>query len=295
MTSAVLVGCIGAFGLILVVTNFAPARIPLGDALARLHQPRPHPPEASANGTLVRLVGRPLARSNVGYAVARRLERDLRVSGRTGEELMTQIAICGLAGLLWAPVTATLMRAGGVTVSFVLPAWLSLGLALIGGLVPIVSLRSKATERRRAFRHALGCFLDLVAVRLAGGAGVESALTLSAATGHGWSFLELRQALTESRRMGEPPWTGIDRLGTALGISELSELAASVTLAGDEGARIRSSIASKARAIRLRGLAEAEGAAQSASERMSLPIVLLMVGFVGFLGYPAVMQVLTGL
>jgi hypothetical protein len=78
-------------------------------------------------------------------------------------------------------------------------------------------------------------------------------------------------------------------------IGELNELAASVTLAGDEGARVRGSIAAKARAIRVRGLADAESAAQSANERMSLPIVLLMLGFVVFLGYPAVMQVLTGL
>ena len=45
----------------------------------------------------------------------------------------------------------------------------------------------------------------------------------------------------------------------------------------------------------VRGLADAEGAAQSASERMSLPIVLLLVGFIVFLGYPAINQVLYGL
>jgi len=55
------------------------------------------------------------------------------------------------------------------------------------------------------------------------------------------------------------------------------------------------SIAAKARSIRTRGLADAEGAAQAASERMSLPVVLLMTGFIVFLGYPAVAQVLTGL
>ena len=55
------------------------------------------------------------------------------------------------------------------------------------------------------------------------------------------------------------------------------------------------SIAAKARDLAPRGLADAESAAQAASERMSLPIVLLMFGFVVFLGYPAVMQVLNGL
>ena len=34
---------------------------------------------------------------------------------------------------------------------------------------------------------------------------------------------------------------------------------------------------------------------QSASERMSLPVVLLMTGFIVFLGYPAVAQVINGL
>jgi Flp pilus assembly protein TadB len=152
-----------------------------------------------------------------------------------------------------------------------------------------------AVERRRGFRHALGCFLDLVAVRLAGGAGVEGALNDSATSGLGWAFGEIRQALAQARLMGEAPWAGLDRLGNDLAISELSELAASVALAGDEGARVRTSISAKARSIRLRGLADAESSAQAASERMSLPIVLLMLGFVIFLGYPAVMQVLMGL
>jgi Flp pilus assembly protein TadB len=156
-------------------------------------------------------------------------------------------------------------------------------------------VRSEAAERRRSFRHALGCFLDLVAVRLAGGAGVDSALAGSAVAGDGWAFAELRQALTDARLRGEPSWIGLAHLGEELGISELQELAASAGLAGDEGARVRVSITAKARAIRMRGLADAESAAQSASERMSLPVVLLMTGFIVFLGYPAVAAVLTGL
>jgi hypothetical protein len=51
------------------------------------------------------------------------------------------------------------------------------------------------------------------------------------------------------------------------------------------------SIAAKARALRLRGLTDIEAQAQSASERMSLPIVGLMLGFVAFLSFPAVIQV----
>ncbi|MGH3369193.1 MAG: type II secretion system F family protein, partial [Nocardioidaceae bacterium] len=70
---------------------------------------------------------------------------------------------------------------------------------------------------------------------------------------------------------------------------------ASAALAGAEGARVKASVAAKAKALRIRVLADVETAAQSASERMSLPIVLLLLGFVIFLGYPAVNQVLQGL
>jgi len=42
-------------------------------------------------------------------------------------------------------------------------------------------------------------------------------------------------------------------------------------------------------------LAEAETTAQAATEKMSLPVVLLFAGFLCFIGYPAVERVLTGL
>jgi tight adherence protein C len=72
-------------------------------------------------------------------------------------------------------------------------------------------------------------------------------------------------------------------------------LAASVSLAGTEGAKVRASLAAKAASLRTHELAEAETADQAATERMSLPVVLLFAGFLVFLGYPAVEKVLTGL
>jgi Flp pilus assembly protein TadB len=213
----------------------------------------------------------------------------------SAETLLARQILAGMACLLIVPAAVAVMALGGVRISLVFPLWLSVALAAGGFLLPVMEVRVQAADRRRSFRHALGCFLDLVAVRLAGGAGVESALSDSAAAGQGWAFMELRQALDEARLMGEPPWAGLARLGTELDVAELRELAASAALAGDEGARVRVSISAKARALRVRGLADAEGAAQAASERMSLPIVLLLIGFIVFLGYPAINQVLYGL
>lgn len=294
MSAAMLLGALAGWGAVLVVTGLVPARVPLGDALARLDAP------AAVGGTApeqwwVRMLGAPLVDTGIGRAATRAVSRDLRAIGRSpAEHLARTVALVAVA-LLWAPATFGLMALGGVGVTWVLPLWVSLVLGVVALVVPTLAVRAEAAERRRAFRHALGCFLDLVAVRLAGGAGVDSALAGSAAAGDGWAFAELRQALTDARLRGEPSWNGLARLGEEIGVGELQELAASAGLAGDEGARVRVSIAAKARAIRMRGLADAEGAAQSASERMSLPVVLLMTGFIVFLGYPAVAAVLNGL
>lgn len=295
MSIAILLGIGFGTGLMLLLDGLIPARRSLAMALARLHRPRARGAREQSDTLLIRFAGRPLGRTRLAGRLVARSARDLRVTGRSGDELLANQGLCALVGLLWAPATVGIMRAGGVSVSLLLPLWCSFAFAITGFCVPLLGLKASATERRSGFRHALSAFLDLVAVSLAGGAGVEHALSSSAQGGRGWAFAEIRQALAEARLMSEPPWTGLAQLGTDLGVPELNELAASATLAGDEGARVRSSIAAKARSIRIRGLAEAESAAQSANERMSLPIVLLMLGFVVFLGYPAVMQVLTGL
>lgn len=75
----------------------------------------------------------------------------------------------------------------------------------------------------------------------------------------------------------------------------MQQLAATVGMAGTEGARVRSSLRSRAIAMRERQLTDAEGVANAATERMSLPIVALFGGFLIFLGYPALAAVLGGL
>ncbi|MEZ5265221.1 MAG: hypothetical protein R2755_26375 [Acidimicrobiales bacterium] len=155
------------------------------------------------HSSLVRLVGAPLARTRGFDRLTHRFSADLRVTGQSSEQLATRTALAGTVGLLWAPAVAGLMALGGVRVSLLLPAWSALVLAAAGLTLPFVGLKLSADERRRGFRHALSCYLDLVAVRLAGGAGVDHALNASAGDGHGWAFAEIRHALTHARLMGK--------------------------------------------------------------------------------------------
>lgn len=293
MTAALIVGVLAAAGVLLVATGLAPAPVPLARRLDALHR-RPLP-SAEAMPTVARVLGLPWRNTSVAGRILEPLRADLRITGTSPEHHLAERAGVALTALVWAPVTASLMALAGADVGFALPLWFSLVAAPVGFAYPSLTLRSKAKDRRRTFRHAFSAFLDVVSISLAGGRGVDTALRDGANAGEGWPFEELRRALLEAELRGDSPWTGLNRLGEDIAVPELGELAASAALAGSEGARVRASLAAKARSLRLRGLLEVETAAQSSSELMSLPVVLLMFGFVVFLGFPAISQVLNGI
>ncbi len=78
-------------------------------------------------------------------------------------------------------------------------------------------------------------------------------------------------------------------------VPELVELSLAVSLAGTEGARIKSTLAAKAASIRRHELADAEADANTISERLFIPGVLLLIGFMVFIGYPAIARLSSGL
>lgn len=298
MTGAVLIGFGLGAGLCLVISVAAPAPVPLDRALADLRR-RPldsvGDEAAGRRHLLVRLLGASWAETDLGHRLITGVATDLRITSTAPARHLAHRG-AGLAlVVLSAPVTAAFLAAAGLGGSVVLPLWCAVLAAPLGLWYPALALRSKASDRRRTFRHAFSAFLDIVSISLAGGRGVESALHDAADSGSGWAFVEIRRTLLESRLLGETPWAGLGRLGHDLAVPELVELSASASLAGSEGARVRGSLAAKARSLRMRGTTEIEAAAQSASERMSLPVVGLMLGFIVFLAFPAVDQVLNGL
>ena len=225
-----------------------------------------------------------------------RVRRDLAVLGRSTERHLAEKVTLGIVGLHLDPASA---RPAGVGRHHALHWRCRCGVRWYGGLagfvLPDLGIHPEAEARRRDFRHALGSFLDLVVIALAGGGGVETALGDAASIGEGWAFNELRHSLDTARLARDTPWSALERLGNELGVAELGELAASVGLAGAEGAKVRASLGAKAASLRSHQLAEAESAAQAATEKMSLPVVLLFAGFLCFIGYPAIERVLAGL
>src|SRR5262249_18045699 len=145
------------------------------------------------------------------------------------------------------------------------------------------------------FMVAFGSYLDLVAISLAGGMGTEAALVGAARIGDSWAFRVIRRAVDAAQLEGSTLVDALGRVGDPRRVPAVAELAASVALAGSEGAKVRASIAVKADTLRAVELAEAESDAQAATERLAIPTALLLFGFVLLIGYPAVATVLGGL
>lgn len=287
-----LLGAGTGIGCWLTTRALWPRPVPLDALVARLSNPglaatavarRPSPAERAGLGAL-RLLGlsRPAdaERTALLALVERTPERHAldKVVGAAGGALAAALAGVGLSLIGIAPPAAVLAVA-------------TLAVAVGGFVLPDASLREEAERRRRAFRHALSSYLDLVNVVLAGGGGIETAMHEAAEAGDGWAFAAIRTALDRSRLTNRTPWDTFAQLGRDLGVAELSELAASVALAGSQGARIRQSLAAKADSLRGHQVAETESSAEAATERMTVPVAVLLLGFLVFLAYPAVHQI----
>jgi len=284
----------GLFGFAAWRLAFPPAP-PLAVTLSRLEQ-RPEIVDDGAAPRWKRRLGRRAATVAATFGIATdRVEADVRVTGTNLEAHLGSKATCALLPLGFVAAIGAVLAVSGVSI----PVGLLVGAALIGvvlGFVaPDITLRQAAAERRREFSLAFGSYLDLVAISLAGGMGTEAALVEAARIGDSWAFGLLRRAVDVAQIDGTTVWSSFARLGEQLQIPPLVELAASVALAGNEGAKVRQSIAVKADTLRAVELAEAESEAQSATERMAIPTAMLLFGFVLLIGFPAVVTVLGGL
>jgi tight adherence protein C len=280
-------------GVCLCIRAVTPRPVPLHAVLATLARPgraltAPPTSSLSVPDRLGQLARRILEAA--GYDSAR-VRQALELLDRSPERHALDKLIAAVAGLLVPNVVALVLTILGIGLPLGVVAALSLPMAFAGFVLPDFLLRDEAEKRRRSFRHALSSYLDLVNVLLAGGAGIETALYAAADAGDGWGYQTIRSALRRARLTGQSPWDTFADLADRLGVTELAELSANVSLAGSHGARIRASLAAKADTLRGHQVAETEADAESATERMTVPVAVLLFGFLVFIAYPAVVQI----
>jgi Flp pilus assembly protein TadB len=170
--------------------------------------------------------------------------------------------------------------------------WVGLVLAAAFFFLPDLELKQKVEKRRRDFRHAIGAFLDLVAMNLSGGRGVPEALMAASEIGTGWAMWRIRDALVNARITAQTPWQALGALGEEVRVDELRDLSAALSLVAEDGAKVRESLATRAASLRRRELADLQGQAGERSQSMLVAQMLLCAAFLIFLVYPAVQTLL---
>ena len=304
ITWILLGGALSGAGVLMLVLILAPPAIQPAAALAELDSQRD---ERRLRQEARRLNPRERALPDwldaLGYRAAALLRRtgidlgalnsDLSVLGRSLERHLVTSLFLGLLGF-GAPllVTALGTLAGRPMGSLPLLACLVLGAAMAA--LPTARLRSRAAQARRDFRHVVGSFLDLVSMSLSAGRGVPEALDAASALSDDPAMARIRDALAAARLRGETPWAAMGRLGETLRIDELRDLSAALALVAEDGAKIRESLSARATSMRRRELADAEGRAGENSESMLVAQLVIAIGFIVFLVYPALSGIMGG-
>ncbi len=282
----VFIGASIGVGVTLVAYGLRPPRPSLAAVLDTLRHPPPAP--LPPGPRVLNALARPLYRLGLHRD---NVAQDLAILDRDPTRyLATLLGVTGL-GLLAPGATVAGLNLMGARIAWSVPLWLGLVLAVGGFLVTAASLHEEAEERRLNMRHTLAALLDIVPSALAAGAGVEQALTDAAGIASGWAADRIRHALTVARVTRVPLWQPLKELGETTGVVQLQQLAGTLQLASGEGSRIREALVDRGDALSERLTAEMEARAESATERMSIPLMALTFVFLLFLIYPAIASI----
>jgi tight adherence protein C len=223
-----------------------------------------------------------------------KLRQDVALTGRPVDTIVGRKVLAAVAGFLAGLAVMVALQAYGAAVPIGTPL-LAAGLCAVAGFVLAdAGMRAEARCRRRDFRRALADYLDLVSLKMAGLAAAEQALVDAARLSDQWPMTLVLQTLDRARLAGPSAnnWEALAALGQRIGVDELRELGGLVKLVADDGAQVRATLSARAASMRRHELADAEGADAEKEQSMRLAQMLIVAGFLVFIGYPALSNVL---
>jgi len=215
---------------------------------------------------------------------------DLAITGRSARDIArSSLALGSSAG-----VVVSLFLGGMALVGLPVGAPVSIALVVLLGWAglnhPGRRCREEARLRRVRIDMSAAVVLDLINVQTAGGCGLETALVSAASVGNGEGFRSIQMCISRAQAARTSYWDALRELGTEWGAASLVDIANSGQMSGVNGARVRQSLVSRASSLRARNLAAIEEEAERRTEQMGLPMVLLFLSFLTFVGYPALAQ-----
>ncbi|WP_051325670.1 type II secretion system F family protein [Glycomyces tenuis] len=282
--------CLGALtgaGIWVIVAALWPWRPALADEIAVLAPAAriaaPGPALSGKISTLIPRTGFPSEKTLADLAC---LDEDVSWFWRV---LFRHTIVAAAVGLI-AGLGFTALDEGGPAAAMLF----SLVAAALAVPVTVADLRQRAENERRDYQRALTVLLDQIAVGLSGGAGIDTALTEALESGTGAQFDRIREAIGHAELVRQSPWEAIGLLGEEIGSADYRQLAASLALAGSEGARIKAALIARSKTMRTKRRAQEKADQAARTERMSLPVVATAICVLLFVTVPASMVMLTG-
>lgn len=278
---SLIAGMVIASGLVLVFLGLRPRPQPFSKMLVDLEQPR----RPSLLGNVA--VTSSLLGSVAGFT-SESLRKDLNILELTdADHARDKLQHSALFTGFTSVVALIVHSVFGFTLNFAVWMAVLIASAVFGWVFADRSIHQRADAKRKEFRSSLALYLSLVSTMLAGGSGIEQALYEVTRFGTSDGFRQLESALTAARTRDISPWVVFAEVAEDKALPELDELATSMEVAGVEGARIRTTLMTKAESLRHLQLVDLKTQAGKSSESMGLPVGVMMIGFILLVGYPA--------
>lgn len=288
---ALVPGLILGFGVVIVVSALLPRQAHLASTLDRLHETTIAVP-VLGDDSMQHRVGSWVAEHMPERSWLKAPSTDLRLIGMSVDKYYYDKTLLALVGLLSPLVLGLFAQALGF-LPFYVPGLLGLPIALWLWFSVDQDIRKKADDARAEFTRAVAVYLEMVAAERKRGATAARALETAAAVGRSWVFIRIRQELTRARYAGVAPWDALHSLSQEIDVPDLSDVAKIVRLSGEEGASIYETLRSRGRTLRHKLLAEEHEKANSASERMQMPLATTLFVYVGIIITPLMLNLLS--
>ncbi|MTD57134.1 pilus assembly protein TadB [Amycolatopsis pithecellobii] len=295
LTAAALGALAGIAMACVILALVRPAPVNLAAAIAELDDRTARhaegaPPRSRWSTRLERLAGYSARSSSRWWGIP---TADLDVLDHSRERYVARRLTWAAGAAAGVLVMAGLSWLGGLGLPATVVVLAAVLAAVAGSVVPVLAVREDAGKAREEFRRATAAYLDLVAQERATGRAPSQALAEAAAVGDSWVFARISRTLGRAMRAGHTPWETLSRLGQRMGVVELADLADILATAAD-GAAIYTTLIAKASALRSAALAADKADANARSQRLALPVALLLVAFLLLAIFPALIHLVIG-
>lgn len=214
-------------------------------------------------------------------------ETDLAIMSMTTNQFYGRKVINAGLGLLLGLMVTTLFSMLVSPMSLPTQLAITIGVAVGLWLLTNRDLHDKATKRRKQFTQVLTSYTELVALSRRAGNSTRGALFNAAQVGSSWVFVWIQEELDKADLNGTPVGQALGDLARRIDVKALSELADIMELSKD--GNVYESLRARAQSNQAAILYEEKAEANSAVERIAIPLSVMVVIYMFGIGTPALM------